>query len=189
MKKIVLATAFLFLSACGFEPLYVQKTGDNSRWYFDGDFDNYVSDQMAQIKIVVKGERLGQQIKTELMDLLTPRGVPSDPKYYLYVTPTSENEYDQALRRDITASRKRIDYKVDYYMVENAEEIMKGDTVAYVSYDVLDNPYSTVMARKKVQADAAKMMANDIALRLGSFFNAKANEYENNKQNKPKSDK
>ena len=44
MKKIVLATAFLFLAACGFEPLYVQKTGDNSRWYFDGDFDNLPED-------------------------------------------------------------------------------------------------------------------------------------------------
>ena len=181
-KSCLIALLLLFVSACGFEPLYVQKTDSKGKWYFDGDFDNYVSDQMAQIKIIAEGERLGQQMKTELMDLLTPKGVPAKPKYYLYINPTSENEYDQALRRDITASRKRIDYKVDYYMTEDSEKIMSGNTVAYVSYDILDNPYSTVISRKKVQKDAAKMMANDIALRLGAFFNAKANEYEDAEQ-------
>lgn len=183
MKKIGLAVLVLFaVAACGFEPLYVQKTSKEDKWYFDGDFDNYVTDQMAQIKIVVTGERLGQQIKNNLLDLLTPQGVPAKPKYYLYVNPVQENEYDQALRSDITATRKRIDYKVNYYMTQNSKEVMKGNTVSFVSYDILDNPYSTVISRKKVQQDAAKIMANDIALRLGAFFNAKANEYEDAEQ-------
>lgn len=183
MKKICLFLALLsFVTACGFKPLYVQKSSNEDKWYFDGEFDNYIADQMAQIKIIAHGERLGQQIKAELLDLLTPNGVPEKPKYYLYVTPVSEHEYDQALRRDITASRKRIDYKVNYYMLENSKNVLKGNTVSYVSYDILDNPYSTVVARKKVQADAAKIMANDIALRLGAFFNAKANMYEDTEQ-------
>ena len=183
MKKIGLAVLVLFaVAACGFEPLYVQKTSKEDKWYFDGDFDNYVTDQMAQIKIVVTGERLGQQIKNNLLDLLTPQGVTAKPKYYLYVNPVQENEYDQALRSDITATRKRIDYKVNYYMTQNSKEVMKGNTVSFVSYDILDNPYSTVISRKKVQQDAAKIMANDIALRLGAFFNAKANEYEDAEQ-------
>ena len=182
MKKSVIAFLFLFVAACGFEPLYVQKDSEHTKWYFDGDFDNYVSDQMAQIKVVAHGGRLGQMIKNELIDLLTPRGVSSKPKYYLYITPDQENEYDQALRNDITATRKRIDYRVQYYMTEKDQQLVKGNTVSFVSYDILDNPYSTVMARKKVQKDAAKIMANDIALRLGAFFNAKANSYEDVEQ-------
>ena len=177
-KNCLLTVLLLFICSCGFSPLYVQKTSSEDKWYFDGDFDNYISDQMAQIKVIAEGERLGQLIRTDLQDLLTPRGVPQKPKYYLYITPTQENEYDQALRRDITATRKRIDYMVDYYMTENSEKILSGNTVSYVSYDILNNPYSTVVSRKKVQKDAAKIMANDIALRLGAFFNAKANEYE-----------
>jgi len=184
MKKScsILFLLSLFISACGFEPLYVQKSSTEDRWYFDGDFDNYVADQMAQIKIIAKGERLGQLIKTDLLDLLTPRGAPEKPKYYLYVTPVKESEYDQALRSDITATRKRIDYKVEYRMTEDSKDILEGNTVSFVSYDILDNPYATVIARKKVQRDAAKIMANDIALRLGAFFNAKANEYEDAEQ-------
>ena len=183
MKKGCFAAFIIFmLAACGFEPLYVQKTGDEGKWYFDGDFDNYVSDQMAQIKVVASGERLGQLIKTDLHDLLTPQGVSDRPKYFLYVNVLRANEYDQALRRDITATRKRIDYKVQYYMTESSKKVLQGNTVSFVSYDILDNPYSTIMARKKVERDAAKIMANDIALRLGAFFNAKAKDYEDAEQ-------
>lgn len=183
MKKSYFAAVMTFmLVACGFEPLYVQKTDAESKWYFDGDFDNYVVDQMAQIKVMIDGERFGQLIKTELHDLLTPRGVPARPKYLLVINIVRANEYDQALRRDITATRKRIDYKVQYYLEENSKKILKGNSVSFVSYDILDNPYSTVIARQKVQKDAAKILANDIALRLGAFFNAKAKDYEDAEQ-------
>ena len=55
MKKSCLLVVVLAImtSSCGFEPLYVQKTSKEDKWYFDGNFDNYVADQMAQIKIVV----------------------------------------------------------------------------------------------------------------------------------------
>ena len=161
------------VTACGFRPLYVEKTSQNDKWYFDGDFDNYVSDQMAKIKVVASGERVGQQVRTNLLDLLTPRGVPEKPKYTLYINLDKAREYDQALENDITATRRRIDYKVGYYMIENGKQILKGNSVSYVSYDILENPYSTVTARNKVTTDAARMMANDIALRLGAFFHAK----------------
>ena len=183
MKKyLLLFLSLLLFSACGFEPLYVQRSDNDKKWYFDGDFDNYVTDQMAQIKIIASGERVGQLIKNDLLDLLTPRGVPENPKYVLYVNPVKENEYDQALRSDITATRKRIDYKIEYYMMEDSKKVLKGNTVSFVSYDILDNPYATVISRKKVQRDATKIMANDIALRLGTFFNARANEYEDIEQ-------
>ena len=120
-KNCLIVVLLLFICSCGFSPLYVQKTSSEDKWYFDGDFDNYVTDQMAQIKVIASGERLGQLIKTDLHDLLTPQGVPSRPKYLLYVDVVKANEYDQALRRDITATRKRIDYKVKYYMTEDSK--------------------------------------------------------------------
>lgn len=61
-------------------------------------------------------------------------------------------------------------YKVGYYMTEGTEQVLKGDSIAYVSYDILANPYSTTMAQKKGDEDAAKIIANDIALRLGCLF-------------------
>ena len=52
MKKIGLAVLVLFaVAACGFEPLYVQKTSKEDKWYFDGDFDNYVTDRWHRLRL------------------------------------------------------------------------------------------------------------------------------------------
>ena len=40
----------LALCGCGFEPLYVEKKHDNM-WYYGGDFDTSISQEMAQISI------------------------------------------------------------------------------------------------------------------------------------------
>ena len=48
-KKYVLLLV-LALCGCGFEPLYVEKKHDNM-WYYGGDFDTSISQEMAQISI------------------------------------------------------------------------------------------------------------------------------------------
>ena len=40
--------------------------------------------------------------------------------------------------------------------------MLKGDSIAYVSYDILANPYSTTMAQKKGDEDAAKIIATTL---------------------------
>ena len=78
----------------------------------------------------------------------------------------------RVLSKDITATRERVRYNVNYRLVEGSTELVSGDSIAYVSYDILANPYSTTTAKKKMEANAAKIVANDIALRIGAFFHA-----------------
>jgi len=172
-KKVILSLAAVFIvSACGFEPLYVQKENHDG-WYFGGKFDTSITQEMAEIKIQPIEGRFGQQIRNHLLDLLTPKGVPQNPKYRLYAELTSKTITQQALRRDITATSERVTYRVNYKLEEGKEVLVDGNSVAYVSYDLLANPYSTTMAQKKTEADAAKIIANDIALRLGAYFHMK----------------
>lgn len=171
MKKIVAICLVSFIAACGFEPLYVQKK-HNNLWYFGGEFDTSITSEMAQIKIQTIQERFGQQIRNNLLDMLTPLGTPRNPKYRLYVDLKEKEIMQQALRKDITATRERVKYLVEYRLVEGDTEVVRGDSIAYVSYDILANPYSTTTAQKKTQEDAAKIVANDIALRLGAYFHA-----------------
>lgn len=141
-------------------------------WYYGGDFDTSISQEMAQVSIEPISQRFGQVMRNELLDLLTPKGAPKQPKYRLYVNLSNKSVSDQALRSDITATRKMVKYRVRYYMVEGTEKVLSGDSIAYVSYDILANPYSTTMAQKKGDEDAAKIIANDIALRLGAYFHS-----------------
>ena len=169
---VLLAVAAAGVSACGFEPLYVQreKTGG---WYFNSDFDTSISDEMKQVKVEPIANRFGQLVRNQLLDSLTPTGVPKRPKYRLYVTLRSRDVYQQALREDITATREMAIYRVDYRMV-NAEnkELFKGDSIAYASYDILKNPYSTTVAQQKAERNAARIIADDIALRVGAYFHS-----------------
>lgn len=171
-KRLIALLMFMFLAACGFEPLYVQKKHDNL-WYFGGEFDRSISAEMAQIKVEATGERFGQLIRNELLDMLTPLGVPHKPKYRLVISLENEVVYDQALRNDITATRKRVEYTVGYTMFENGKEIVKGNSVAFGSYDILANPYSMTIAQKKVMKDSAQIIANDISLRIGAYFHSR----------------
>lgn len=171
LKKIVCIVLLATVAACGFEPLYVEKK-HNNRWYFDGDFDTSITQEMAAIKVEPVSGRFGQMMRNNLIDLLTPERMPAQPKYRLFVILAGKTVSDQALRSDITATRKMVRYKVQYYMTKGTERLVQGDSIAYVSYDILANPYSTTMAQKKGDTDAARIIADDIALRLGAYFHS-----------------
>ena len=177
---IYMALAAVFvLSACGFRPLYVEREGD-AVWHYDGKFNTSIIQEMAKIKVEPIADRFGQIIRNNLLDSLTPKGEPSEPVYRLYVKLKSKTVTDQALRRDITASRKRVKYSVAYEMTKDGETLFKNNSVSFVSYDVLDNPYSTTFAEKKTEENAAKMVADEIILRIGAYFNSeliKAGDY------------
>ena len=175
MKNIGTVLLVLLLCGCGFEPLYVQKKS-SGLWYFSGNFDTSITSQMAQIKISPIADRFGQQLRNNLLDLLTPRGVPKKPLYRLEVSLRNKRVVEQAMRDDITATSERVSYVVDYSLWQESKRLLKGDSIAYVSYDIMANPYSTTMAQKKTESDAAKIIANDIALRLGAYFHSQLKE-------------
>ena len=181
--KIFSALLLLFsLTACGFEPLYVQKKQE-SLWYFGGEFDTSISTEMAKIKVQTIADRFGQELRNDLLDMITPLGVPARPTYRLVVDvepieitqQAMRDDITATMRDDITATRERVRYKVNYRLLsaESSEVLVSGDSIAYVSYDILANPYSTTFAKKKTQTDAAKIIANDIALRIGAYFHAR----------------
>ena len=173
MNKMILWVFCLAfgVSACGFEPLYVQRDTSSS-WYFGGQTDTSTVSEMAKIKVEPIADRFGQMVRNSLLDLLTPKGVPHNPIYRLKTKLVSRHVVQQAMRRDITATSERVSYKVAYSLWQGERELVSGDSVAYVSYDIMANPYSTTMAQKKTEADAAKIVANDIALRLGAYFHS-----------------
>lgn len=169
LKKVGVLVVLLVLAACGFQPLYVQNVGEN-KWHYDGSFDTSIIEEMSQIKISSIADRFGQLLRNDLLDLLTPRGVPQNAKYRLDVVLISKNVMQQAMRNDVTATNERIEYRVEYKLFQKTEQLLRGNSIAFVSYDILQNPYSTTMAQKKAEVDAAKIIANDIALRIGAYF-------------------
>lgn len=158
---------------CGFEPLYVEKTGGDDLWYYNNQYDTDIVKEMAQIKVETVTDRIGQMIKNELMDIFNPHGTPKSAEYFLKLQPANSRITQQALRDDITATREKIRYSVKYSLWSKKKgHLIDGNSWVYLSYDLLDNPYSTTMDKKKVEKDGAKIIANDISLRIGAYFHS-----------------
>jgi hypothetical protein len=161
------------LCSCGFEPLYVEKTSGNDLWYYNNEYDADIVREMAQIKVETVTDRIGQLIKNELMDTFNPYGTPKCAKYFLKLEPVEKTTTEQALRDDITATREKVKYTVNYELwSEEKGRLVGGNSWVFLSYDLLDNPYSTSMDKKKVEKDGAKIIANDISLRIGAYFHS-----------------
>ena len=78
-----------------------------------------------------------------------------------------------ALRDDITATREKVKYSVNYELWSKEKgKLVSGNSWIFLSYDLLDNPYSTSMDKKKIEKDGAKIIANDISLRIGAYFHS-----------------
>ena len=167
MRYILILALVIFVSGCGFRPLYIQNTDTNA-------YSNNTSviNELAQIKISSIPERFGQQIRNKLLDLLTPKGVPTKAKYRLDAKIDSKVISQQAMRNDVTATSERVDYIISYTLYEGSQKLVSGDSYAFVSYNILNNPFSTTMAQKKSEENAANILANDIALRLGAYFHS-----------------
>lgn len=170
MKHLLILAFVFFVSSCGFRPLYIQSSETNA-YMLNNQTDSIIG-ELAQIKINPISERFGQQIRNKLLDLLTPKGVPSNAKYRLDVKLDSKIVSQQAMRDDVTATSERVDYTVSYTLYEGSQKLVSGDSFAFVSYNILNNPYSTTMAQKKSEENAANIIANDIALRLGAYFHS-----------------
>jgi len=171
--KLNILPFILALASCGFEPLYVERHSDQ-KWYYQGQFDTSITNEMAQIKVEPADERIGQLVRNELLDSLTPKGAPDKPKYRLKIENIDKSVTEQAMRDDITATRERVEYKLNYVLIDasNSEKLVSGDTLALLGYDIMANPYSTTFSQKKVEKDAAKIMADDISLRIGAYFHS-----------------
>lgn len=172
-KKIFAIFLLGSLTACGFEPLYVEKTGGDDLWYYNNEYDADIVKQMAQIRINATGGRMGQLIKNELIDTFNPYGAPKNSKYFLKIQAPVSQTVQQALRDDITATREKVTYTVTYELWSTKNgQLITGQSSTILSYDLLDNPYSTTMDKKKIEKDGAKIIANDIALRIGAYFHS-----------------
>ena len=170
MRNILILTVFIFITGCGFTPLYVQHS--DGSWTEKENYDTSITYEMSQIKISPIAERFGQQLRNKLLDLISPKGIPTTPKYRLDVILQKKQVSQQAMRSDVTATSERIKFTVTYKLYQGNTVLISGDSFAFVSYDILNNPYSTTTAQKKSEEDAANIIANDIALRLGAYFHS-----------------
>lgn len=166
-RAAALAAAMAVLGACGFEPLHARRAGQPA-----------AASELASIRVGHIRDRLGQQLRNHLFDILTPRGRPAVPRYILSVRLT-ESKQELAIRKNAFATRVNYGLTASYQLidVETKKRVFTGNGRVVGSYNISQSEYATLIAAKDARTQAVREMSENIRTDLGVFFldQAKAN--------------
>ena len=93
-RNIIPVAALMLVSACGFEPLYVEKKS-SGQWYYDNKFDTGIKEEMASVKVELIQDRIGQLIRKDLHDKLSHKAEPKQGIYILKDTINNKQKKNQ----------------------------------------------------------------------------------------------
>lgn len=150
MKQSIAFLFLIFLTACGFHPLY----GTNSH-------DRAVAPQLTQVNVPIIADAMGQQFRNLLLDRLPPPA--SNQRYQLSVSLT-ETKIGIAISRDATVTRQQLRLVANASLIDRTDNKMVWHQEIFTTsgYNVLDSQFSTLIGEE----DARKRNLNDLSERL-----------------------
>lgn len=161
-RALLILMLSLGLPGCGFKPMYGVDATSSSPGAVD---------KMAAIDIRPIPDRLGQVVRNELVDAITPRGKPEQPVYELGLTVGEERE-DVGIRQNAAATRAnyRMSAKFELRDIATDTVILTGTTWAETAFDIVQQDYPTVIAQQDAQKRLAVELAEEIRTRIAVFF-------------------
>ena len=152
------------LAGCGWQPLYgrTDTTGPSGS----------AAQQMAQTHINPIADRVGQQLYNTLRDRMNPQGVPQNPTYDLIVT-LRQSGAQSLINPNQTAARIDLTLYADFSLYRRDAPgvvIFHGESRNTTSYDLLNDPYASVVSADDAKRRGAQSLADDIANRLATFL-------------------
>jgi LPS-assembly lipoprotein len=151
MLACVLAFA---LSGCGFRPLYG-----------NGGLNAGVGPTLENVYVEPIPERVGYELRNELLDLFNGTGQSNNAAYRLKL---SVNETEEAVILQTNTAITRYNYTLSahYELIprDGTTAVKAGDVTALSAYNVAAAPF--LYARVTAERDAKNRAANDIAERI-----------------------
>ena len=149
MKKLFLFIV-LFLSACGFSPLYKEVSTEGG-------------------SVPVQVNPIPNQYGFAMREIIQNRfGDASDKKYILTVSSPSFSSWDQTIDNKNFATLMGISGTVHYRLVEKSTQTVLLDSSASLnsSYSVVPDPYATTIAERKSKKELAERLAEQVSLHV-----------------------
>ncbi len=155
---LLIALSF-FLCSCGLQPLYSPR-GHASH------------EELSKIRINRIPDRIGQNLKNNLITLLTPKGTPTHTRYALNIDLKEETRALGVLK-DATYSNSLMTYTATFDLVDlNTNKVIYKSYSSVVSdYNVIaQNQFATVASATNTQDRGLNLLAQQIQRSLSVFF-------------------
>lgn len=157
MRFLIVLLLFLG-TACSFSPLYLEED------------DETVLRETSQIQIEPIDGALGYTIRDQLNARLQSNAS-AHQKYTLSVRVSENIIGDLGIQKTNFATRSRM-ILTAHYILKNRETnqvLLEAETKASGSYN-LTTAYSTLTAKDKMRQNLAKILADNISIRLSMYF-------------------
>ena len=148
-----------FLAACGFQPLY------------GGSASSGVRADLAAVEVALIEDRVGQQLRNELIRRFHPDGRPRNPAYRLHVGLRIDKR-DLALQKSEIATRASLRITANFTLRKRTDggTLIRGTTRITTSYDILSNDFATLAAEADARRRGVRELADEITNRLAAFL-------------------
>ena len=149
------------LWGCGFKPLYLSDPASGSG----------VMQQLSKIDIEPIQDRVGQQLRNYLHDILTPSGRPEAPQYVLMVL-LEETRSNMVILRDATSTFAKVKIKARYTLksLSSGAPLTNKTTESTTVFNIVESEYANIMAQHDARRRAVHAIADNIKLNLALFF-------------------
>jgi LPS-assembly lipoprotein len=150
----------LGVGACGFRPLNHPRLEGGA-----------VGQGLQNIRIEFVENRIGQELRNQLLDRLNPYGQPDRALYSLTIE-LVEGVQNLGIRKDDSSTRANLIINARYQLsdLQARKELTRGSFRSVNSYDILTSQYATQIAREDARRRGAEQIANHIETRLSLYF-------------------
>lgn len=158
MSRCRIAASLLLLGACGFQPVY------------GGGTKGEVAASLATVEVGLVPNRIGQQLRNELIDRMYQAGRPDSPAYHLGIqVMTSENR--SGYRKDATATRGEVTVNALYALADaDGNVVLRGQDNATAGFSIVTDQYGTLVNEEDAYDRATEQLAGGIIRRLALYF-------------------
>lgn len=153
----------LAVGACGFQPLYGTQN------------EKPMSDELALVDVAPIKDRIGQELRSRLLDALTPKGASDKPRYSLEVKLTESIE-QTAVQKTAFATRANMTVSANFTLhdlrvsKQKSQAVASGNTQVVSSYNILNSTFATLAAENDARSRAVAEIADEIRIRLAIWL-------------------
>lgn len=160
--RFLVLCGVLFLSACGFRPVYGVH----------GQSLSGVEDQFSEVYIANIPDREGQYLRNALIDRFYRTSRPSDPIYTLIVQPVREDLVDLDITKSADATRGQLKLNTVMQLQDRRinKTVLKRSLLAITSYNILGSEFATRVTEENARQNALDELARQIEVQLGLYF-------------------
>ena len=147
------------LSACGFEPLYVQQKRA------------VMEPELAAIKVMPIPEHIGQLLEWSLKNALNPADAHVTPRYALHVTLTLRQDF-LAIDPEAVSTRGSVSAlaKVTLTSLDGRTVLYKANVQSVADYNIIPDAYASQVGRSAAQKHIVEDISTEIQTRLALFM-------------------